>query len=179
MTPFDKNDFLPIGSIVKPHGLKGEIVLEIEEGYEDALEDSEYLLVEVEGGLVPFFISEEGVHFRTSTSLSLSFDDLDSVEKVRPYCGCKIYMHNDVDKEQESSEKFNELIGVTVFDEDRGKLGKITRVDDFSGNVVLTILYKSREILAPLSDELIIRFDEGKKELHLDCPEGLIQLYLE
>ena len=114
MTPFDKKDFLPIGSFVKPHGLKGEIVVEIEEGYEDALENSEYLLVEIEGGLVPFFISEEGVHFRTSTSLSLSFDDLDSVEKVRPYCGCKIYMHKDVDKEQESSEEFNELIGVTL-----------------------------------------------------------------
>ena len=88
-------------------------------------------------------------------------------------------MHKDVDKEQESSEEFNELIGVTVFDEERGKLGKVTRVDDFSGNVVLTILYKSCEILVPLSDELIIRFDEDKKELHLDCTEGLIDLYLE
>ncbi|MCK9638717.1 MAG: ribosome maturation factor RimM [Prolixibacteraceae bacterium] len=179
MTPFDKKDFLPIGTIVKPHGLRGEVVLEIEEGYEDALEDPEYLLVEVEGGLVPFFVSEDGVRFRTSTSLSLAFDDLNSVEKVRPYCGCKIFVHKDIDTEEGSGEEFNELIGMTVFDEERGKLGKVSRVDNFSGNIVLTILYKSREILVPLSEELIVRFDEEKRELHLDCPEGLIELYLE
>ncbi|MCK9413363.1 MAG: ribosome maturation factor RimM [Prolixibacteraceae bacterium] len=179
MTPFDKKDFLPVGTIVKPHGLRGEVVLEIEEGYEGVLDDPDYLLVEVEGGLVPFFVSEEGIRFRTTTTLCLSFDDLDSVEKVRPYCGCKIYVPKDVDKEPESNEEFNTLIGMTVFDEERGKLGKVIRVDDFSGNVVLTILYKSHEILVPLSEELIIRFDQGKKELHLDCPEGLIDLYLE
>jgi 16S rRNA processing protein RimM len=178
MSPIDKNDFFPIGSIIKPHGLKGDMILEIEEGFEEVLEESNYLLLEVEGGLVPFFISEAGINFRTTTSISLAFDDLDSAEKVRPYCGCQIFLHKDVAQE-EVTEEFNELLGVVVFDKERGKLGEIIRVDDFSGNVVLTILYGSHEILIPLSEELIIQFDQEKKELCLDCPEGLIDLYLE
>jgi 16S rRNA processing protein RimM len=176
MTPFIKDDFLPIGSILKPHGLKGGIIIEIGEGYEEVLEDSECLLVEVEGGLVPFFVSEDGINFRSPTSLSLSFDGYESVEKVRPFCGCKIFIHKDIDIDQNNNEEFNDLIGVTVFDKERGKLGEIVRVDDFSGNVVLTIGYKGHEVLIPLSEQIIIRLDVNKKELHVDCPEGLIDL---
>jgi len=178
MSPIDKNDFFPIGSIVKPHGLKGDLILEIEEGFDGVLEDAEYLLVEVEGGLVPFFISEAGINFRTSTSISLAFDDLDTADKVRPYCGCQIFLHKDAVQE-ENSEEFNELMGIVVFDKERGKLGEIIRVDDFSGNVVLTIQYGKHEVLIPLSEELIVQFDQEKKELSLDCPDGLIDLYLE
>ena len=95
MTPITIQDYLPVGTIVKPHGLKGDMILEFEEGFEEILAESDHILVEVEGGLVPFFISEEGVNFRTSTSLTLKFDDLDTIEKVRPYCGCKIYLHKE------------------------------------------------------------------------------------
>ena len=178
MSPIDKNDFFPFGSIVKPHGLKGDMILEVEEGFEGILEDTAYLLVEVEGGLVPFFISEAGINFRTATSISLAFDDLDSAEKVRPYCGCQIFLHKDAEQE-DSIEEFNELMGVVVFDKERGKLGEIIRVDDFSGNVVLTIQYGAHEVLIPLSEELIVRVDLEQKELCLDCPDGLIDLYLE
>lgn len=173
------HDHFPVGTIVKPHGLKGDVIVEIAEGYDDLLADSDYLLVEADGGLVPFFISEEGINFRTSTTLSLAFDDLDTVEKVRPYCGCKIYLNKDADLEQEQEGEFDDLIGVTVFDQERGKLGKISRADNFSGNVVLTIDYKGKEILIPFSEDIILQFDEERKELHLDCPKGLIELYLE
>jgi len=178
MIPIDKNDYFPIGFIVKPHGLKGDMILEIEEGFEDIITESDCLLVEVEGGLVPFFVTEEGVNFRTSTSLTLAFDDIDSAEKVRPFCGCKIYLPKEVNQEQATSEEFNELIGFTVFDKEKGELGKIIRVDDFSGNVVLTIQHGSTEILIPISEELILQVKADKYEIHLDCPEGLIDLYL-
>ncbi len=179
MNPLDIQDFFSIGTIIKPHGLKGSMIIEVEEGFEDVLTESDYLLVEIEGGLVPFFISDEGINFRTSTTLCLAFDEIDTAEKLRPYCGCKIYLRKEGTIEQDSNEEFSELMGVTVLDKMRGKLGKIIRVDNFSGNVVLTIEYGPHEILIPFSERLIIQFDEVKQELHLDCPEGLIDLYLE
>jgi len=33
--------------------------------------------------------------------------------------------------------------------------------------------------LIPLSDEIITSIDEEKRELYLDCPTGLIEIYLE
>ena len=81
MIHLDKNDFIPVGTVIKPHGLKGELVIETEEDWEDAFENSKYLLLEVEGGLVPFFVNGDGVNFRTSTTLSLTFDEIDSAGK--------------------------------------------------------------------------------------------------
>jgi len=179
MTSIDKQDFFPIGTILKPHGLKGEMVLDVAEGFEEVLEESEFLMVEIEGRLVPFFVRKDGINFRTPTTVSLAFDDLDTADKVRPFCGCRIFLPNEAQMEETIEGELNELIGYLVFDLEKGSLGKIIRVDDFSGNVVLTILHGNREILVPLSDDFITEFNEEKRELHLDCPEGLVDLYLE
>jgi 16S rRNA processing protein RimM len=179
MTLHSKQDFFTIGSIIKPHGLKGDVLVEVDEGFGEAIETSDYLLVEVDGGLVPFFISENGVNFRTDTTFCVSFDDLETAEKVKPYCGCKIYLHKDVIREESDDVVYNELIGFNVFDSERGELGKIIQTDNFSGNIVLTIQHGASEILIPLSEDFIVLLDEKKNELHLECPEGLIDLYLE
>jgi 16S rRNA processing protein RimM len=179
MIHLDINDYFPVGRIVKPHGLKGEMVVEVEEGFEDSICDSEYILLEVEGGLVPFFATGEGVHFRTPTIFSVTFDDVDSAEKVIPLCGCKIYLNEGISQEEVTRDEFNELIGFTVFDTEKGELGKIIRTDDYSGNIVLTVQYRDVEILIPLSDELVSELNHEKREIHINCPEGLIELYLE
>ena len=179
MIHLDINDYFPVGRIVKPHGLKGEMVVEVEEGFEDSICDLEYILVEVEGGLVPFFVTGEGVHFRTPTIFTVTFDDVDSAEKVIPLCGCKIYLDEGISQEEVTRDEFNELIGFTVFDTEKGELGKIIRTDDYSGNIVLTVQYRDVEILIPLSDELVSELNQEKREIHINCPEGLIELYLE
>ncbi len=179
MTDLEIKNYFPVGYIAKPHGLRGEMVVEVEEGFEDILIESEFLLVEIEGGLVPFFISEDGINFRTDTSFSVIFEDIDSADQVRPLCGCKIYLSKEINREEETVDEFSELIGVTVFDAEKGELGPIIRVDDFHGNVVLTIEHGKHEILIPLSEDLITHHDVENRKLHLECPEGLIDLYLE
>jgi 16S rRNA processing protein RimM len=173
-----EENFIPVGTIIKPHGLRGEMIVEVGEGFEDSLSQQECLMVGIEGGLVPYFITDEGVSFRTPTSLSLAFDDIDSSEKVRPLCGCKVYLPKEASCDRDTEDSFDELIGFVVFDKTKGKLGKIIRTDNYSGNIVLTVKHNSREILLPFSEELVYLFSDEQKEIHLDCPEGLIDLYL-
>lgn len=179
MIQLNNEDFFPAGTIIKPHGLRGEFILEIGEGLDEYLVDQECLMVGIDGGLVPFFITEEGINFRTSTTVSLSFEDIDNVEKVRPLCGCKVFLPNSASRDEAAEDSFDALIGYVVFDEEKGRLGRITRSDNFSGNVVLTVEYHSREILIPFSENLITGINNDKKEIRLACPEGLIDLYLE
>jgi 16S rRNA processing protein RimM len=49
-------------------------------------------------------------------------------------------------------------------------------VNDFSGNLLLSVEYQGKEALVPLNEDLIIRFDEEKKEIELRIPEGLFDL---
>ena len=67
----------------------------------------------------------------------------------------------------------------TVIDRTKGEIGKISQIDDYAGNIVITVLYQSKEVLIPLSDSIIDEIDEPQKILRLDVPEGLIDLYLE
>lgn len=179
MKTIDKNDFTPIGFIQKPHGLKGETILFFDENHEETLEDAETLFIEIEGGLVPFFISEEGLRFRTADSAIIQFDELDSQEKARELSGCKVYVPNEEIVEMEDNDEIAYLIGFKVFDSQRGEIGPIIHYNDFSGNIVITVQHPKAEILIPLSQSIIKNMDEEKKELHLDCPEGLIELYLD
>lgn len=179
MFPINKNDFIPIGSIIKPHGLKGDLIVEIEDGYEEYLSGQDYLMVELEGGLVPFFFTDEGINFRTSTTLAVAFDGFHSAEKARSLCGCQIYLNKNISQDEGEEDGFDDLTGYLVFDNLKGKLGEISVMDNYAGNIVMTILHQDHEILVPFSEELITRIDAEKRELYMDCPEGLVDLYLE
>jgi 16S rRNA processing protein RimM len=39
-------------------------------------------------------------------------------------------------------------------------------------------LYKNKEILFPLNEDMIVEIDEDEKTLLVDLPEGLLELYL-
>jgi 16S rRNA processing protein RimM len=61
MNRIEKNHCIEIGYIQKPHGLNGNVILIFNAEFKVTLEEIKYLLIEVEGGVVPFFIEEEGL----------------------------------------------------------------------------------------------------------------------
>ena len=74
-----KEDTYPIGRITKAHGLKGEVVFNFEDDIFDRVE-CPYLICEVEGILVPFFMEE--YRFKTDSSALVKFEDINSAEQA-------------------------------------------------------------------------------------------------
>ena len=64
-------------------------------------------------------------------------------------------------KEKENNEP--ELEGFVLFDKEKGEIGEILKVDDFSGNVVLSVLYNHEEIMVPFHEDLIISIQHPQK----------------
>ena len=178
MNQINKSDCVEVGYIQKPHGLKGEVILIFGKEFEETVEDLEFLFVEVDGGLVPFFIEDEGLNFKSNESAICKLEFVDTLSTAKSMVGCKIYVPDQDVIDYEDQETTSALIGMRVYDEKFGDIGLISRVDDYSGNMVITVMHPRREILIPLSDEIIISVDEGKKEIHLNCPIGLIEIYL-
>ena len=150
-----------------------------EKEFEETFEDLEFLLVEVDGGLVPFSIEDEGLRFKTDESAICKFEFVDSLTKAKELVGCKVYVfdHEIIDSEDQGVA--STLIGMRAYDEKFGDIGLISRVDDFSGNLVITVDHPRAEIMIPLSDNIITSIDDEKREVHLRCPNGLIEIYLE
>ncbi len=179
MDQISKSDCIEVGYIQKPHGLKGEVILAFDQEFGETFEDLELILVEVDGGLVPFFIEFEGFRFKNDESAICKLTFIDSFTAAKELVGCKVFVFEHEVIETDEPGVTSALIGMTAFDEKFGKIGLISRADDFSGNLVITVNHQKSEVLIPLSDEIISSIDEQNREIYLNCPYGLIEIYLE
>ena len=179
MIQINKEDCVEVGYIQKPHGLKGEVILVFEKEYEETIEELEFLFVEIDGGLVPYHIEDEGLNFRTDESAICKLEFVDTLSKAKDMVGSKVYVFDHAVIDSEDQGIASTLIGMRIFDAKFGDIGLISRVDDFSGNLVITVDHPRAEIMIPLSDEVITSVDEEKREMHLNCPNGLIEIYLD
>jgi 16S rRNA processing protein RimM len=178
MNQINKGDCTEVGYIQKPHGLNGGLILVFDKEFEESLEEIDLVLVEVDGGLVPFFIKDERLIFRTDESAVCKLEFVDSLTKAKELIGCKVYIFNYEIIDSEDHGTDSALIGMRAYDAEFGDIGLISRVDDFSGNLVITVEHLRAEILIPLSDGIITSIDDENREIHLNCPNGLINIYL-
>ena len=179
MNQISKSDCVEVGYIQKAHGLKGEVIIAFEQEFEETFEEIELIFVDVDGGLVPFFIEEEGFRIRNNESAICKLRFIDTLNQAKELIGCKVFALEHEVIASEDPGVASTLIGMVAFDARFGEIGTIVRVDDFSGNLVITVNHPRAEIMIPLSDSAITSIDEIKREIHLDCPNGLIEIYLE
>ena len=179
MNQLSKGDCVEVGYIQKPHGLKGEVVLAFEQEFEETFDELELLFIDIDGGLVPFSIEDESLRMRNDQSAICKLIFIDTLTQAKELVGCKVYVFEDEVIESDDQGVASTLIGMIAFDAKFGEIGMIGRVDDFSGNLVITVNHPRAEIMIPLSDNVITSIDELKREIYLDCPNGLIEIYLE
>ncbi|MDB5121357.1 MAG: rRNA processing protein RimM [Sphingobacteriales bacterium] len=166
-----------IGYITKTKGLKGEIQVFFEyDEPEDLPLDS--VFVEINGKLIPYFISS--YKLQNNQTGNFYFEDIDTIEKAEKLLRKKLYLP-DAKKPERDSDEFliTDLKGFSVHDENHGDLGELIEIHDYPQQYVAMVVYKSKEILFPLNDDLITLIDEENKVLRVNLPEGLIDLYLE
>jgi len=176
METIPKSDCVKVGFAQKPHGIHGELVIRFDEEYYETLEECPTLFLEIDNLLVPFFISEEGLRFKSGEAVIANLEWIDSDKKAKALCGLSVFVDQDDVIEFEDEMSPNALVGYQLFDETLGLIGEITEVNDFSGNVLLSVVYQGKEAMVPLNEDLIVRLDEDLREIELQIPEGLFNL---
>lgn len=176
-----KEDCYLAGTFTKTHGVKGELVAKTNG---DLFERNklESILVDIDGGLVPFFIEKNGIQSRNHSSVRILLEDMTTEEKAKRFIGCDIYIPmKDVPDFIEESDEIdpNVLIGFTYVDDERGELGEIVDIQDFAGNIVMVVEINNAEAMIPFADENFIDLDEENKTITMETPDGLLDLYLE
>ena len=74
---------------------------------------------------------------------------------------------------------YHEVIGFTIEDASFGTVGKIVSVNDTTAQPLFEVERGPIEILIPMNDDIIKKVDREHKKIHIEAPEGLIDLYLE
>jgi 16S rRNA processing protein RimM len=165
-----------LGHVIKIHGIRGEVKAYLDTDHPENYKDLESVFVELKQKLVPFFIGAINIHGNIAI---IKFEDIDSIEQAGKLLRSRLYlplkMLSDPGK---GGFYLHELIGYSVVDPDKGKLGKITSIYEAQSNKLIAMNYKGKEILIPFNRDLIQGFDKGKKEIMIDLPDGLLEIYL-
>ena len=165
-----------IGYITKTKGLKGEVQLYFEYD-EPGLLDLDVVFADINGKMVPFFVSV--YKMQPNNTCNIYFDDIDHIDKAQPLLRKKIYLP--LTKMPDRSDEdfhYNDLKGFIVTDETIGELGEIIEVNEYPQHFVATVSYQNKEIMFPLNEDMIIEIDEDEGTLLVDLPDGLLDIYL-
>ena len=166
-----KEDVYKIGRIGKAHGVKGEVSFNFDDDVFDRV-DAEYLILEVDGILVPFFMEE--YRFRSDSTALVKFEDIDTQERARELTNCDVYFPRDLADDEEEVLTYSFLVGFGIIDVSTGKkVGTIASIDEST----LNILFELEDgMLIPASEELITDIDKDNKTITLALPEGILDL---
>ena len=166
-----KEEVYKIGRLGKVHGIKGEISFLLDDDVFDRV-DADYLVLDVDGILVPFFIEE--YRFKTDSNVLMKFDGIDTQERARELTGCDVYFPRALAESDEDNISWAEMIGYSLMDAQSGqKIGTIAAVDDSTINILFE-LEDGR--LIPASEELITNIDTQKHQIEINLPEGILEL---
>lgn len=163
-----------IGRIGKPHGIKGEVLMHIDDDIFDRV-DADYLVLRVDGILVPFFIEE--YRFRTDETVIMKFEGIDSQERARQLTHCGVFFPHRLADNDEEAPSWNRLTGMTLIDTaTQSVVGTIVKVDDTTANMLFEVETERGYILVPAAEELIADIDWDRRTLHIALPEGILDL---
>ena len=160
-----------IGRLGKPHGMKGEISMQVDDDVFDRV-DADFLVLMVDGILVPFYMEE--YRFRTDTVALVKFEDIDTVERARELTNCDVYFPRHLADSDDEEYTWSFFVGFDLVEAGSGKtVGHIAAVDDSTVNVLFEL---ADGTLIPASEELIINIDNTRKQITMELPEGILDL---
>lgn len=176
MYSITKENTIRIGHFRKPHGVSGNLLLHMEEGHEEMLEDVTILFVETDGLLVPWFVAEEGIRTISSHTALIDLDWIEDEPAAKKLCGKDVWMIPPKGIENGVQPEIFDLKGFEAFDQQKGKLGVVTEINDYAGNIVLTVQQGGAELLVPFHEALVTGYDENRRIIIFELPDGLTDL---
>lgn len=171
-----KEDCFYLGIITKPFGYKGELVIYLDVDDPTQYIDLPTVLIDMEIGLVPFFIEKFSLKNNNAT---IRLQDV-SPEMALTLVKKELYLPlNLLPKLKGNKFYFHEVIDFDVIDSEKGLIGKIEKVLDYPAQPILQVLNSdNKEILIPIADDIVLKVDRKNKKMEVKVPQGLIELYL-
>ena len=154
--------------------------------------DADYLILELDGILVPFFLEE--YRFKTDDVALIKFEDIDTQQRARELTGCSVffprrlaeeeqetaaaalsadYDDTDTDPDSQPAISYAQLVGYTVRNANDGNkpVGEIAYIDRQTINTMFEL---TDGTLLPAAEELILSIDTATRTITMDIPEGLL-----
>ncbi len=172
-----KEDCFYLGKVVSKYSYKGEVLVKLDTDEPEIYENMESIFVSIRGTLVPFFIDKCRLH--KSALLRIDFEEVKDEEAADRILGAELYLPLSMLPKLEGDKfYYHEIIGFTMQDSVHGDIGIVTGVNDTTSQALLEVEKNGKELLVPLTDDILTKIDRKNRTLFVSTPEGLVDLYL-
>lgn len=153
------NDFIVLGTIVRPHGLKGEVKVSLACSGIDRLENCDNLRLVRDGreikrvSVIRAFTHPDG-------DAIVRFNEVQGVDEAEALRGAQVAVL-EADRERLPSDMYylDDLIGLTAVKTDGEELGRVEEVMEGLANGVLVVRKNGREMLIPALKSVVREVD--------------------
>lgn len=168
------NKLIKIGNVLKVNRKTGELTVALRPELNPISGVPAVVFLQIDGGPVPFFPLGEVALF--PDMLKITLEDYSHPDKAQAFVGADMLIEKQSHIEDDNPFAPQQLIGYQVYDKQNGHIGVVEQVVQSTMQYLLQINHLDKEILVPLVEEFVIDINNGDKILHLDLPDGLIDL---
>jgi 16S rRNA processing protein RimM len=164
--------YLAVGKLRRPHGLKGEVIMDVLTDFPERLQAGVQLYVGE--AYLPLRIRSIRPHDKV---LLIAFDDFYTPETVGELRNQIVYVLTaDRPPLPEGEYYHHQLIGLRVIDDTGRHLGLLTRILETGGanDVYLVTSQENRELLLPDIEEVVLSIDLNAGEMRVHLLPGLL-----
>tara|TARA_B100001175_G_scaffold42864_1_gene32180 strand:- start:558 stop:1073 length:516 start_codon:yes stop_codon:yes gene_type:complete len=167
-------DHVKIGTIVSKHGYKGFIKISISSFNFDKLPEVKHLFIDINNCFVPFRIDE--IKSFSDNLLILKLSEVNTEIEAEDIIFKNVFIDSKSYKPIKGKSFFyNELVSYSLYSKSK-KVGVIDNINSKLPQPVFEVLIKSNKVMIPIHEDLIEKIDKKNKIIHIDIPDGLIEI---
>ena len=168
---------LAAGTVLKPYSYLGQTkVAFFMSGWEDILEEGDYLFISWAEKGVPYLI--ENISWQTDKTAVISLADIGNDIEAQRLTGGEVLLLSKSFPKDESGEVSGEsLIDFNAFSLEGEAIGYVKDFIDNGPQALLDLLTnKGKRTYIPFHEDIVVEIDLENKKIILDLPEGLLEL---
>lgn len=164
-----------IGKLAATFGVKGELVLVHHLGQKTALKGVQAIFIEIKRDeLLPYFVEEARV--KNDTELFIKLEGINSKEEARNFLQKQVWLPEETVQQFTNKTAPISYLGFHIID-NGNDIGEILEVIEQPHQILCRIDLEGKEALIPMHAQTLLKVDKKKKELHVNLPDGLLDIF--
>ncbi len=164
-------DFLVIGKIIKPHGIKGEVSVKVLTDFSERFDTLEHIALGDDNSQTEYTVKTTRWHKERVLMTFAGISDRNAAETLRG-----LYLKIPVEEAMplEPGVYYHyQLINLNVVTDTGEYLGRIAEIIETGANDVYVVQGETGEILLPVIEEVILSIDLKAEQVTVHLLEGL------
>jgi len=165
------SDLIPIGYLIKPHGLKGELKVFLYNKKSQTLDKGIYIWLKKDNKFESFLVE----NIRGLDRNIIKLKDLNDRNDCNIFLKEKIYVTRDDFPAIDKNEFYlSDLIGFSIYNINNEPFGSLVDILNISKQDILVIKFLNKEVLLPNNKNFVKLFDFENKKIIVDKIEQFI-----